>query len=270
MSKDSLGDRMKSYEQLETDRRLMPLLPIYARIDGRSFSNYTRGMDRPYDQDMSQCMIDTLRYLIKESNATIGYTQSDEISLVWRNDNSNSEMWFDGKLFKWISSLAALATARFNKEANLYLNDKLSGIRLPTFDCRVFQLPNLSEAANAILWRYNDAVKNSISMAASAYYSHKELQGKNSSDKHEMLHAKGVNWNDYPQHFKEGVFMRRVTEIVEMSTYNWSYLPEPRPKQPFYIERTFIEAQPQITKFNKITNRVEVLFDYASPIFKTE
>jgi tRNA(His) guanylyltransferase len=44
---DSLGDRMKSYESRESDRRFLPMVPVYARIDGRGFSSFTRGMERP-------------------------------------------------------------------------------------------------------------------------------------------------------------------------------------------------------------------------------
>ena len=32
MNTDNFGDRMKGYEALETERRFMPLLPVYARI----------------------------------------------------------------------------------------------------------------------------------------------------------------------------------------------------------------------------------------------
>ena len=42
MSTDALGDRMKAYERQETEQRFIPLLPIYARIDGRGFSKFTK------------------------------------------------------------------------------------------------------------------------------------------------------------------------------------------------------------------------------------
>lgn len=44
---DALGDRMKMYEGAEAGRRLMPLLSLLARIDGRAFNSFTRGMERP-------------------------------------------------------------------------------------------------------------------------------------------------------------------------------------------------------------------------------
>ena len=50
MSTDALGDRMKAYERQETELRFIPLLPIYARIDGRGFSKFTKGFARPYDE----------------------------------------------------------------------------------------------------------------------------------------------------------------------------------------------------------------------------
>ena len=50
---------MKGYEAVETARRFDVHLPIYARIDGRSFSRFTRGMARPFDIRMIDAMIDS-------------------------------------------------------------------------------------------------------------------------------------------------------------------------------------------------------------------
>ena len=90
--KDNLGDRMKGYESMESGRRCMSLLPILARIDRKNFSRFTRNMDRPYDIRLSQRMIETTKHLVKESNARIGYTQSDEISLLFYSDNTKEQV----------------------------------------------------------------------------------------------------------------------------------------------------------------------------------
>lgn len=266
---DSLGDRMKRYESAETERRFMSLLPIYARIDGRSFSKFTRGLDRPYDARMSQCMIETTRFLVQHTNATVGYTQSDEISLVWRNDNILSEMLFDGKIFKFTSLLSALATVAFNKEVGIRLPDRTD--RIPTFDARVFQVPNLTEAMNAVLWRVNDAVKNSISMAASAHYSHSQLMNINSIGKHDLLYAKGINWNDYPQFFKEGTFLKRVKKTVQLNVNELPLLIKSEALQHMIdngVTRTFTEEM-NWPPFKYIINKVDVLFSDANPILET-
>ena len=77
-----LNERMKMYEDIESKRILIPKLPICIRIDGRGFSNYTKGMIRPFDKNFTDSMIETMKFLIEETDAIIGYAQSDEISLI--------------------------------------------------------------------------------------------------------------------------------------------------------------------------------------------
>lgn len=67
--KNDLGDRMKMYEGMEAGRRLMPLLPALARIDGRAFHSFTRGMTRPFDAAFSVCMVDTTSALVRDTGA---------------------------------------------------------------------------------------------------------------------------------------------------------------------------------------------------------
>jgi tRNA(His) 5'-end guanylyltransferase len=110
---DEFGDRMKDYEARETGRRFLPMLPVYARIDGRCFSAFTRGMDRPFDSRMVEAMIETTKYLVGKTHARIGYTQSDEISLCWLAERSDQSIFFDHKISKMTSVLAAYATAAF-------------------------------------------------------------------------------------------------------------------------------------------------------------
>jgi tRNA(His) 5'-end guanylyltransferase len=61
-----------------------------------------------------------------------------------------------------------------------------------------------------MIWRQQDATRNSISMAASEYFSHKSLEGVSSNDKQERLfQEKGINWNDYPVKFKRGTVIKK-------------------------------------------------------------
>ena len=107
--RDDFGDRMKMYEGMEAGRRFMPGLPIIARIDGRSFHNFTKGMNRPFDETFTNCMIETTVALVKETGANLGFAQSDEISLCWYVDNPKQQVWFDGRIQKMTSQLAAQA-----------------------------------------------------------------------------------------------------------------------------------------------------------------
>lgn len=264
---DKLGDRMKMYEQMEAGRKLMPGLPICIRVDGRAFHTFTRGMKRPYDEHMSNAMIYTMKHLVKETDACIGYVQSDEISLILSDTKAPM---FDGKIAKLNSVIASMAAAYFN--AYIHSATSYTDKPLAFFDCRCWNVPSRIEAVNNILWREFDATKNSISMAARAVYSDKQLLGKNSSEKQDMLMEKGINWNDYPVFFKRGTYARRVVITRKFTEEELNNLPEhheARTNPDLLITRSNIQEidMPILTK---VINKVEVIFDGADPIVAEE
>src|SRR6185312_15753309 len=148
-----------------------------------------------YDDRMSVAMIETTKGLVSDTHARIGYTQSDEISLTWIADTPEGGYFFDGKIMKMASVLASLAATHFTRAIRWAGFGTEYEDRLPHFDCRVIQLPSLTEGANMFLLRELDATKNAISMAARSVYSHKTLDHKNSAEMQEMLFAKGINFN---------------------------------------------------------------------------
>jgi len=286
---DILGDRMKFYEGQESDRRFMPMLPICCRLDGRSFHNFTEGLQRPYDPYFSSLMIDTTKYLVEKTNACIGYTQSDEISLIFYSDKIESQVFFDGRIQKMTSILASMCSVKFNELLqNIHLDiiDDLGDFNpehqnwpvnlrawkkkqelSPLFDCRVWTVPNQMEACNVLLWREIDATKNSITMLAREYYSDKELFKKNSSDKHEMLHKKNVNWNNYPDFFKRGSYIQRRTVMKRFTTEEIEKLPAKhaaRKNPDLMIERREIR-EIAMPPFSKVINKTEVVFNGKDP-----
>lgn len=263
---DELGDRMKSYEARETERRFLPMLPVYARIDGRNFSAFTRGMGRPFDALMIAAMVETTKGLVEWTHARIGYTQSDEISLVWQGERHESGIFFNGKIMKMTSVLAALATTLFVRSIRWAGFGLEYENRLPHFDCRVLQLPNRAEAANMILWRELDATKNAISMAARSVYAHRELDHKNGAEMQEMLFAKGINFNDYPAAFKRGTFVRREAVERGFSEEEWNRIPEAhRPPEGSLVTRSEVRIL-KMPKFRAVLNREAVIFDGAAPM----
>ncbi|MHD0644392.1 tRNA(His) guanylyltransferase Thg1 family protein [Pseudomonas aeruginosa] len=269
-AKDVLGDRMKDYEGLEAQRCFMKGLPVVARIDGRAFSKFTKGMARPYCEVMMQCMIETTKGLVKETNACIGYTQSDEITLVFMPQTNKRSTWFAGRISKITSQLAAQATVLFYEQV-LRLMPQYAK-RRPTFDARVWQVPNQLEAANAVLWRELDAAKNSITMAASVFYSYSELKGKSGKERQELLFRKGVNWSSYPVGFKRGTYVQRVTTTSKYSLDEISKLPErhkARQDPELVISRANIEAI-EMPRFGSLLNPTQVIFAGAKPVVAPE
>lgn len=256
---------MKEYESREGQRRLMPLLPVMARLDGKCFSSFTKGLNRPYDLRMSNALQVTCQELVKKTDALVGYTQSDEISLLWEQSSYHSEMLFGGRIQKLCSVLASMTTAKFMHVLSQTLPEYVE--KLPVFDCRIWQVPNRIEAANTFLWREKDATKNSISMAAREHYSHKNLYKKSADDMQEMLWQQGVNWNDFPAFFKRGTFFIRQKTVRSFTQEELAKLP---PKHlarthPFLtVERSDIR-ETQMPPFTKVINRVAVLFEGDEP-----
>lgn len=148
-----------------------------------------------------------------------------------------------------------MASVYFNRRLVEFLPEKSD--KMPRFDCRVYSVPTLDEAVNSFLWREQDATKNSISMAAQEFYSHRELMGKNGSEKQEMLFQKGVNWNDYPSFFKRGTYVQRKRVLTPFSLEEIDRLPEKhnaRKDPNFIIERWVIDkvSLPQLTKIDNV------------------
>jgi tRNA(His) guanylyltransferase len=223
--KDSLGDRLKQAEQSEAGRKCDPSLPLMCRLDGKAFHTFTRGLARPYDKRLSKLMVDTTKYLVEKTNAKLGYTQSDEISLYWFNDPSKLEYeyMFDGKFQKLTSVIASMAGGYFCRELPKRIPEKADA--LPMFDARVWNVTRRDVFMN-FLWRQDDAIKNSISMAAQAHFSHKQLHGVSSEDKKRMLREIGKPWEAEPQFFRMGTFVQRQTFMVELSVDQLQKIPE--------------------------------------------
>lgn len=234
--KDALGDRMKEYYENRSKTYLTRRTPCILRLDGVHFHSYTKNFMRPYDEVFHKSMNDTLLYLCKNiQGCKIGYTQSDEITLLLRDDDKlTTDAWFDYSVQKLCSVAASMATLEFNRAFAKYsyewwnqhaaidptdhsevfdvdYGDEIYRAYLrakdigATFDCRAFNIPE-SEIQNCIVWRQQDATRNAIQMLGQAHFSHKTLENKSNNDIQDMLFLeKGINFNDMPTDFKRGV-----------------------------------------------------------------
>lgn len=231
---DDLGNRMKEYYENIPKTKLMRRCPVILRIDGKAFHTFARGFQRPFDEILIKSMQETMKYLCENiQGCVLGYTQSDEITLVLVDYKKfTSQAWFDYEVQKICSIAASMATMAFNKffANNFYNLEQDYAIEHETngwygkgtpeyeicetyskavdkgamFDCRCFNIPK-EEVTNCIYWRQLDATRNSIQMVGQANFSHKELQNKSCNDIQDMLMTqKGINWNDLPIYQKRG------------------------------------------------------------------
>lgn len=273
MENDDLGNRMKQYESKE-DSILIQGLPIVIRLDGRAFHSFTHGLKRPFDDDFRSLMVETTRKLVEETNAVVGYTQSDEISLILLPE---TQQYFGGRVNKINSLLGAFASVWFNHfyQENWFKFPNVPGnvLRKAYFDCRCFNVPTLNEAANHMLWREIDATKNSISAAAQAYFSPTQLDKLNSKQKQELLfQEKQINWNDYPTMHKKGVYLSRQRVKHKFSLEEIEKLPpmhNARKNPDMEFERVEIKEL-EIPPINSIANKSDVLFYGKEPVLRTK
>jgi len=204
----SLYERMKIYEKAY-DIKLPIRLPIIIRIDGKKFKNMSKKwkLEKPYDYVFIDTMNETGKYLCKNiQNCIFAFLQSDEISLLLLQKRIESESFLSNRIQRLSSIIASMSTMYFNQyyrnirktfEQEFYLK------HCAIFDCRVFILPK-EEVVNYFINRQVDWSRNSLQMYARHFFSHKELNNKNSSDMHEMLYEKEVNWNNLSTKLKNG------------------------------------------------------------------
>jgi tRNA(His) 5'-end guanylyltransferase len=261
----SLSDRMKEYERTG-DASLLPLIPVITRLDGKAFHTFTQGLPRPYDKRLSDLMTLTTTFLVDYTNACIGYTQSDEITLVWLSENYGTEIFMGGRSSKMISLLSAVTTAIFNRNLAAFLPEKEN--KLPLFDCRVWNVPTKTEACNALVWREQDATRNSVQMAGQSCFSHAQLMNKSCDEIQEMLwQQKQINWNDYPVFFKRGTYVQRREISTPFTAEELEKLPplHNARKNPNLVVTRHEVRTIELPVFTQIVNREAVVFDGADP-----
>lgn len=128
-----------------------------------------------------QCRDFTLFYF------RFGFTQSDEISLVFKGDRSLDYLPYSGRVQKLCSISAGLASARFNfhisacdwSDRLLEVQNRIK-LRGAHFDSRVFSTPDIKSAADAIIWRHAfDCRRNAIHTIGVTHLGHKSIHSLN-------------------------------------------------------------------------------------------
>lgn len=276
-NKDSLGDRMKEYEYASR-HYLTRRIPAIIRVDGKAFHTFTRGMQCPFDPIMMAAMDSTMHDLCSQvQGCVLGYTQSDEITLVLvDNQKVTTQSWMNNNIQKMTSISGSIATLAFNRAfrelvtgyINTYGESDYTDKLVKKFDCamfdsRVFSLPE-PEVVNCLIWRQNDATRNSIEAAGQAKFSQKRLHKKSCNEIQDMLMTEyGINWNDYSVREKRGACCVRVTEMVDLEEEIYQkaiahYKPESgKPIPSRQVKRSYWQVDRNIPIFTQDRDYVE-------------
>lgn len=257
-----INKRMKENYEDRQKLKLIRRMPVIVRVDGKSFSKFTRGMHKPFDEIFTKCMQEAMVHTCETLNAAcFAYTQSDEISfLLIDYKELDTNAFYDNDQQKLVTDYASTVTLAFYKalcnevqkfarnnvhyrnfekdmvkeglitqeQLKKYQKDKKyleiiqhkldhSEIK---FDARAFNLPR-EEVVNYFIARQRDAVRNAVSSAARKHFSSKQLEGKNTQQRIEMLKEVGIDFDtDYARSETAGsVYMK----IQEDSNSYWKH-----------------------------------------------
>lgn len=204
MKFDDLDKQLRIYETLN-DTYVLPGIYMVARIDGRSFTRLTRELHNfkaPFDEQFRDYMIQTVMHLMDCGfRVVFGYTQSDEISLLFHRDEDG----FARKIRKYNSILAGEASAKLST----LLRD------VAAFDCRISQLPTSARVVDYFRWRNEDAHRNALNghcywnlrkKGENANQATEHLTRMTTAEKNELLFQEaGINFNDLPLWQRRGI-----------------------------------------------------------------
>lgn len=253
---EKLGDRMKKYEA-DMDYRILPCESFIVRLDGRSFSKFTKKFTKPFDIVFVKAMCKTMADLVEEFDVQTGYTHSDEITLIFNSKCSKEDYEsylseqvekkdikihiFDGRIQKILTLLSSFCSVRFNYHLDKLIEpivDKydLGFVELikshkQMFDARILKFNELNkyEILNHQIWRsIHDCERNAISTYAYTHFGPKKIMNKNCANMIKMLEEKNVFWqNDVPMFIKHGIYCKKILvekEIGENKVLRSEYI----------------------------------------------
>lgn len=208
----SLGEEMKSIEK--SQRRQVPVKAYtIIRLDGRGFSRYTKPLNKPFDRDFAADMLEAAQLLAEHvQGVALGYVASDEVSLVLTDFSSpGTQQWMGGDSYKMVSLSAAYLSTQFSR---LRME---RGFEPAVFDSRVVSMTDPTQVARYLLWRQKDTMRNAVTMAARARFSHRSLNKKSTLAKLRMLSAEGVYFDNLPSWARLGTLLQRQETSEEVT-----------------------------------------------------
>jgi len=221
-----LENRIKEYES-KFNVEIKPYNSFILRLDGVNFSNYTKGFKSPYDDIFRMSMIQTMNDMMENFHAVTGYTQSDEITLIFApactreefdNKTNKSVHIRNGRVMKICSVTASFCANRFTYNLfkfiepikDQYTTNFIEKINRKTamFDCRAIEFEEniVHDVVNHQVWRRTDCERNAISQYGMHHFGHKKIFKKSTKEILEMLGDQVV----IPEFIRYGVYCKKM------------------------------------------------------------
>lgn len=268
MKSDPLGDKVKAYEAVANDRCFAPDAFLLARVDGRAFHTFTKGMDKPADLWLLDSMVHATVEVAADLKSRLAYVQSDEATFCWHYDSAaQGVLPFNGREQKLCSLIAGVFSASFidalvTRDPKRYL--ELG--RVPAFDCRIWEVPNALSQVEAFAWREKDAVKNAVSTAACTIASSSELAGMKHRERLALLLERGFDWDGLPRAYRAGAYVRRQSRMAEIEPETLAKIPlDKRPPFGTLVMRHETAVDPKLLSIHQLYNAHEFFTFGAEP-----
>lgn len=246
---EKLSDRMKRYESMiDNQITIKPCESFIVRLDGRSFSKFTKNFFKPFDIIFVRAMGLTTLDLVAKFDAQTGYTHSDEITLIFNSKCKQVEYneyfekqtnnlltkadmihthMFNGRIQKILSLISSYCSVRFNYHLEKLIKPfeqsydtafiELIESHEQMFDARIliFEETNKHEILNHQIWRsVYDSWRNAVQTYAYTYFGPRKIMNKSTNVMIQMMKdEKNLDWDDVnqvPLFIKYGLYCKKI------------------------------------------------------------
>ena len=257
-AKKHYEQEMREFE-IYSSLKVKPNYYFIARLDGRGFSKLTQemGLKKPFDYNFKSAIVKAVKKLMFEAGAILGYTESDEISLLFDKTSG----FFDRRIEKINSILPSMMTA-FCMQQEFF-----KGF-IPIFDCRILAAQTKKEVFNIFKWRQRDSLRNCLNSYA---YWHLRFSGKTERQAENILKdMKGdikrelllkefnINFNGIKDWEKNGTFV--LWEKYEKEGFN----PKEK-KKVLVIRRRFKEVSKEFENSDDFFKELNIIGGFFLP-----
>lgn len=232
---------LRKFEIYSQDK-IAPLNYIVIRNDGNGFHTHTKeaGYEKPFDEKMKNYMVEVTKKLMEKTGAFMGFTQSDEISIVL---DKNSE-YFSRRRGKLESITASACASQYTALTGAFV----------CFDGKVLPLPNEQVVIEYMEDRQMDAFKNCIGTYLYWMYRKDGIDARKASkimlnipgeDRADILEKKyGIVLENIPLWQRRGILIYR--EIYEKKGFN------PKTCETVFTERRRLMVNGELSIFVKM------------------
>lgn len=218
--------RFEYVKVFERHERLLPGCWAVIRLDGRSFTNFSKlhGFRKPNDARALRLCNAAAEAVLEafEDHIVFAYGESDEFSFVLKRQSA----LFSRRESKILSTVVSLFSAAYVFHWTKFMLD-VPLTAPPSFDGRIVLYPTTKHLRDYLAWRQADTHVNNLFNTAfwalvqkggkSQQEADRILKGTTSKDKNEMLFSQyGINYNNEEPMFRKGSFIVRNTELLPL------------------------------------------------------